>query len=178
METSYGSIILKKGIILYNLNDDKDIDLYHLEFNMYFDKKLLFCVFHPSEANITNKYVHYIKLKKNLKLLFMIEGFNGIKIQSFFKFFTDLEYNSIKTFNFHNKNILENYIKKLKDENFDGWITSIDNTNNLEISIINDYNNFKIIKSSRLKIDWINRHIKNTLFSGEQNSKENKFIIK
>jgi hypothetical protein len=67
----------------------------------------------------------------------------------------------IKTFSFHNIKILENYIKKLNDEDFDGWITSIDNTNNLEIAIINNYNNSKNIKSSKLKIDWINRYIKN-----------------
>ncbi len=146
MEKSYGTVIFKKGTILYIL-DNKKFD----DFNYYDSTKqpLIFCVCHPSEGNILCKYVHYIKLKKDIKLLFLIEGTERARIQSFLKFATN-EYN-IK----NNNKILNLCKRDLNNNNLDGFITSIDNTDKLEIGLISSNKNYKHYKTTILQCDWM-----------------------
>ncbi len=86
MERKYGEIIFEKGTILYALHD--------LEFNdcNQFDttnKLMLFCTCHPSESDILCKYVHQIKLLKDIKLLFLIKDTKRGQIQSFTEFISN-----------------------------------------------------------------------------------------
>jgi hypothetical protein len=68
----YGEMKLKKGSILYHTSDDF--------FQINYNKPMLFCTFHPSEWDIINEYVTYIKIKKDISLLFMIESCNKARI--------------------------------------------------------------------------------------------------
>ena len=66
---NYGSMILKKGSILYHVSDDKEFDTKNSR-----QKPFLFCTFHPSEW-FGYKYVHFIKLQKDVRLFFMVKKF-------------------------------------------------------------------------------------------------------
>lgn len=66
MYRNYGSVILKKDSILYHTSIK---DFTQINSNT---KALLFCSFHPYEYSILNGYVHYIKLKKNIRLFFKL----------------------------------------------------------------------------------------------------------
>jgi hypothetical protein len=74
MKECYETIILKKESILYHTSED----LFTYKNNK--DKPLLFCTFHLSEYGFNNNniYVHFIKLKKDINLLFMIEKIKKI----------------------------------------------------------------------------------------------------
>ncbi len=65
----YGSMILKKGSILYHVSNDKEFDTKNSR-----QKPFLFCTFHPSEW-FGYKYVHFIKLQKDVRLFFMVKKF-------------------------------------------------------------------------------------------------------
>lgn len=176
MNSFYGIMTIKKGIKLYNINSERFDYIY----GNY--KPFIFCVFHPSEADIMNKYVHYIKLKKDINLLYLIEGFDKNRILSLINF----ETNEVNLDEFKkNKNKLNKYILKLKNLNLDGYITSIDNTGFIEIGLINEYEKYKKIKTVKLKKDWINSYEKNNIKVhkdwGEKypiNIKNNEIIIR
>ena len=72
----YGEMIIQKESILYHTSDDLFV------YQNFHDKPFLFCTFHPSEYTGNNKYVHFIKIKKELSLLFMIDSIKNIKIYS------------------------------------------------------------------------------------------------
>ena len=66
----FGIIILKKNSILYHTSDNKYLNLIDI------NKPLLFCSFHPIDYEGYNtKYVHIIRLKKDIKLFFMVDDF-------------------------------------------------------------------------------------------------------
>jgi hypothetical protein len=149
MKKSYGEMILPKDSILYHTSDNI------FEYKNENEKAMLFCVFHPSEADITNEYVTFIKLKKDVSLLFMVEGCKKMKIYSSLLSFTNhLSLNLAKK----NNNQLLSYAQELKKENFDGWFTSIENRGGVEVSLINDQNIFEAIKTDELKRYWRNGH--------------------
>ena len=145
LKQSYGKIKIKKGSILYHTSDNK--------FTKKMDKPFLFLTFHPSEWDILNKYVTFIKLKKDMSLLFMIEGFKNARI-----------YSSLNTFTKHpNLNLAKKYdnnlicyTKELIKENFDGWFSSIENKVSVEVGLINDNNNYEVLKTEKLERNWIN----------------------
>jgi hypothetical protein len=73
MRLSYGEVILKKGSILYHTSDEQ------FTYKDELEKPLLFCTFHPSEyGSNNNSYIHFIKLEKDISLLFMIEKIKKI----------------------------------------------------------------------------------------------------
>lgn len=80
---NYGIMILKKDSILYHTSDKKILS------NLSENKtKFLFCSIHPSEYGSTSNYVHTYKLKRDIKLFFMVDTFgrkiNRIKTPYFF----------------------------------------------------------------------------------------------
>ena len=76
LRSNYGEMIIKKDSVLYHTSDEEFIP------NVINEKSMLFCTFHPSEYTGDNKYVHYVKIKKDISLLFMIEYIGNIKIYS------------------------------------------------------------------------------------------------
>jgi hypothetical protein len=145
MKKTYGEMILKKGSILYHTSDNL--------FEYKNDKPMLFCTFHPSEWDINNEYVTFIKLKKNISLLFMIEECKKARIFSTLNLLTNHP-----NLNLSKKidNQLLCYVRELKKENFDGWFSSIENKVSVEVSLINDPDIFKVIKTEKLGRKWTN----------------------
>ena len=70
----YGEMIIQEGCILYHTSDNL------FEYNN--KKPMLFCTFHPSEYTGDNKYLHFVRIKKDISLLFMVDNINRIKIYS------------------------------------------------------------------------------------------------
>ena len=147
MIKSYGKIIIHKESILYHTSDE----LFDLKNKN--DKPMLFCTFHPSEWDFMNEYVTFIKLKKDISLLFMIDEFKKAKIFSCLNLFTN--HPNLNLAKKHN-NQLFCYVKELKKENLDGWMTSIENKTNIEVSLINDLDLFEHIKTEKLTRNWRN----------------------
>ena len=58
---------IKKNTILYHLGDER------MRYKNEKERKLLYCVFHPLDYFQCEKYVSYIKIRRNLKLLFKID---------------------------------------------------------------------------------------------------------
>ena len=155
LRSNYGEMIIKKESVLYHTSDDL------FEYKSYNIKPMLFCTFHPSDYTGDNKYVYYIKLKKDVSLLFMIDHIGNIKIYS--------SLNQI--INHPNKNlakkhndILKILVKDLKKDNFNGWFTSIENKSNVEVALINNFDIYEIIESKELKRNWNDGH-----YSGNNN---------
>lgn len=152
MFSVYGEVILQKNSILYHTSDD----IFTIKPEN--DYPILFCVFHPYEWYKSNKYVTFIKLKKDISLFFMLD-FKNI----------DTKYNKPervlekligKNLNYtsilKNKEVLFFLSQKMKENKFDGWISPQKiETSYLEIGLINNSNIFDV-KTKKLKPDWSN----------------------
>ena len=149
MQDYYGVVIIKKGSILYHTSPEL------FKYKNRKDKPLLFCTFHPSEygANNINSYVHSIKLKKDVSLLFMIEKIQKNLIFSSLHLFTK---NEMGDFSKMNDKKLLLFSDKLKSNNFDGWFTSINNKINIEVALLNNRSLFELINSDKIDENWIN----------------------
>ena len=133
-------MILKAESILYHTSDDefkyKNIDF----------KQVLFCTFHPSEWTGDNKLLHFIKIKRDINLLFIIDYINDTKIYTTF--------DKIKNLNKNNNNELKLIVSEIKKENFDGWFGSINNKSHVEVVLINDLEIFEFVETRELKKNW------------------------
>jgi hypothetical protein len=149
---NYGIVILKKNSILYHTSSEKNLSNIDEK-----DKFFLFCSFHPSEYGVNSNYVHFIRLKQDVKLFFMIDNMmnnNLVFLNSSFKYF--FERNKINL-SIINKNKQLKFINILKTKKFNGWFSSINNTSaNIEIALFNDKNLYKIIGSNELILNWNN----------------------
>jgi len=153
LESVYGSVILPINSIVYHTTDE--------EFINRPEKSLLFCTFHPSEWEGVNEYVVKIKLKRELKLLFMISSFHKHFI-----------YSSLDNLS-NNRNYMSKlsekkrkcFVKKLKKENFDGWFSSIENKSQIEIAIINDNVLYSVISFENLRRNWRNGNNLNNIIT-------------
>jgi hypothetical protein len=147
MKKSYGEVIIKKGSILYHTSDEQ------FSLKEQNDKPMLFCTFHPSEWDVMNEYVTFIKLRKDISLLFMIEECKKAKIFSSLPLFSNHPNLNLSK---KHKHQLLCYIRELKKENLDGWFTSIENKSSVEVSLINNPNLFKIVKTEKMIRNWRN----------------------
>jgi len=152
MFSSYGEVILQKNSILYHTSDD----IFTIKPEN--DYPILFCVFHPYEWYKSNKYVTFIKLKRDISLFFMLD-FKDIdtkcnKPERVLEKFIgkNLNYTNIEK----NKDVLDFFSVKMKENKFDGWISSQKiEKSYLEIGLINNSNIFDV-KTKKLKPDWSN----------------------
>ena len=154
MDKSYGIVIFKKGSLLYHTSNE----LFSYKNNS--EKPFLFCSFHPSEYGTNNNetYVHFIKIKKDISLLFMIEKIKKNLIFSSLHLFTKNKRGNLTKIN-NSKLLL--FSDKLKNNNFDGWITSINNKTNIEVGLLNDKSLYELNKSYKLNINWENSYYLN-----------------
>lgn len=141
----YGEIILKKGCVLYHTSDQP--------FSYRGDKPMLFCTLHPSEWEGINEYVTRIELKKDVSLFFMIKGFKKTHIFSALDTLINKPGNNLAKTNDVN---LSCYTKCLLKDQFDGWITSIENKADIEVALINDSRTFSYLPSEDLRRNWRN----------------------
>jgi hypothetical protein len=143
--SSFGELILRKGMRLYHTS------VIPLCVNQA--KPMLFLTLHPSEW-YTNSETHaaVIELQRDVSLFFMIHEIRNFRVFSHLSNLTGAHNNLSKM----NNDNLRCYTKFLKKENFDGWISSIENKTAIEIALINDTNVYKIIECEKLKNDWRN----------------------
>ena len=158
---NYGIVILKKDSILYHTSSEKNLSNIDEK-----DKFFLFCSFHPSEYGANSNYVHFIRLKQDVKLFFMIDNIrnnNLVFLDSSFKYF--FERNKINL-SFINKNKQLKFIDILKIRKFNGWFSSINDTSvNIEIALFNDKSLYEFIGSNELILNWNNWNGNNKYFN-------------
>lgn len=145
LKDSYGKMKMKEGSVLYHTSENK--------FIVDLKKPFLFLTFHPSEWDIMNKYVTMIIIKKDITLLFMIEGFKNARIYSCLNTFT--KHPNLNLAKKYDNNLMC-YMEELKKEQYDGWFTSIENKTSVEVGLINDEKNYEVLKTERLKRNWRN----------------------
>jgi hypothetical protein len=150
----YGYMTIPKGTILYHMNDSKKFIYKNEE-----EKPFLFCTFHPSEYK-DQYYIHYIKLKKKIKVLVMIEKIDEDRIYSALSNISGYD-PLLKILLKMNILVLHQMKDLLKKENLNGWFSSIDNGKNTEITILNKYETFIYIKSHKMIRMWRNGYLKN-----------------
>jgi len=142
---NYISIIMYKSSMII----PKDTILYHTSDKLYrkdINKKMLFCVFHPSEwEGVDNEYIYIVRLDRDIKLLFMIEDFCKRRIIS-----------SLPILAKQNNSFLSTILPKLKKDNFDGWVSSIENKAYTEVALLNSDDIFTVVKVEKLKKKWRN----------------------
>jgi len=167
LKKSYGYMKIKKGSIIYHTSDEK--------FQNKSEKPFLFCTFHPSEWDVLNKYITFVKIKKDISLLFMIEGFNNARIYSSLNTMT--KHPNLNLAKKNDKNLLC-YKQELKKEKLNGWFSSIENKSTVEIALINDEYNYSIIKTEKLVRNWTNgRYIKDKIIYKNWGEKYKIFTI-
>lgn len=153
----YGSMILKRGILLYHTSDSSDFEE---DSN---NKPFLFCTFHPSEWS-GYTYVHFIRLQKDIRLLFMVKDIINDRIisalpdivddprENLAKMPTSCNSLSRKL----NDVVLSEIRVDLEKEYFHGWFTSIENKATVEVALMSGKNIYEHIKSEPLKRAWRN----------------------
>ena len=145
----YGEMILKEGSILYHTSDEIFIP------NK--DKQMLFCLFHPSEWGQHDQFITPVILKRDISLAFLIENIKRLRLFSAVDVLTDNQNRKItKTYTAEK---LNKYITYLRNENFDGWFSSIQNQATVEVALINDDSIFTILETTPLKRCWRNGFI-------------------
>ena len=149
LRENYGEMIIKEGSILYHTSDD---------IFKHRKKPMLFCSFHPSEYTGDNKYLHFIKIKRDLSLLFMINDISDIKLYSSLN---DIIEHPNKNLAKKHDYILKIMVKTLIKENFDGWFSSIENKSGVEVALNNKKDIYEVIDTIPLKHNWINGHYNN-----------------
>ena len=140
LKNVYGEVIIPKDSILYHTTD--------IDYDENKDTSFLFCTFHPSEWWNLNEFVLKVRLKRDVRLLFMIKDFRKAHIISF----DDLRL----------KYTLQ---ENILDENFDGWFSSIENRTTIEITLKNKQNIYEIIGKEILLNNWINRNFRNNILA-------------
>ena len=145
LKNTYGEVILQKGTVLYHTSNNK------FEYNS--DKPMLFLTFHPSDyVKKYDGYVTKIILKKEVSLLFMIDVIaEDMNIQ------TALETLVENTCCLDEKKTDSNliiYTEYLKNENFNGWFSSINRDSSIEVALINNPDVYSELSSNKLIYDW------------------------
>jgi len=145
----YGYMIIPKGSILYHMNDESVFRYKSIE-----EKPFLFCTFHPSEYH-EQYYIHYIKLKKDLKILFMIENMYEDRIYSALPQISG--YKLILKYLLSMELLVLHQMRDLFIKTkLDGWFSSINNLTNVEVGLLNKPDIFRCVKSIELKKKWKN----------------------
>ena len=149
----YGEMILKEGSILYHTSDEI--------FTPNKDKPMLFCLFHPSEWGQHDQFITPVILKRDISLAFLIENIKRLRLFSTVDVLTDNQNRKItKTYTSEK---LNQYISYLRNENFDGWFSSIQNQATVEVALINNDSIFTILETTPLKRCWRNGFIRDNV---------------
>jgi hypothetical protein len=154
LKTTYGQVILKKGTILYHTSQEK--------FNPNPGKPMLFLTFHPSEWDaFGDMYITRVELLKDVSLLFMIGGFHNMRVLPLLDTLINKPGANLEK---QNDNNLRCYVKKLKSDNFDGWLSSIEGKAAVEVALNNDLSVFKCHESEPIRHNWTNGNYINDMF--------------
>ena len=146
----YGIMILKKDSILYHTSDISLLDINNR------NKFFLFCSFHPYDyEGINSKYVNIIKLKKDVKLFFMVSNLQINKSKkridsAFFNFFNENKKNLLNV----DKNKIIKFVNILNHTKLDGWFSSIEDKIGIEVALLNNKKMFECIGANNFNSNW------------------------
>ena len=116
------------------------------------EKPFLFCSFHPSDYESYNsKYISLIKLKKDVKLFFMISNITDIRINSAFINFFNINKTNLS---FINNNKVNKFKNKLISKNFDGWFSSIEDKIAIEVALLNNNEIYECKQINNFNSNW------------------------
>ena len=154
LKNVYGEVIIPKDSILYHTTDE--------DYNANKRTPFLFCTFHPSDwTGFLNDYVLRVKLKRDIKVLFMIKDFRKAQINSSLnELSNNREYLSKLN---NNKKIC--FRDNLLKEDFDGWLSSIENRTSIEVALINNKDIYEIISKEELRMNWRNGNNANNIIT-------------
>jgi hypothetical protein len=147
---NYGIMILKKDSILYHTSEVGFVYLDNIE------KPFLFCSFHPIDyEGLNTEYIHIIKLKRDIKLFFMIDDFILNKYRKIiFSAFSHFFISNKKNLSQINKTKILEFSQKLKLKKFDGWFSSIEDGSGIEVALINDKDIYELLQSNNFNSNW------------------------
>lgn len=148
----YGSMILKKGSILYHISDNKEFDTKNSR-----QKPFLFCTFHPSEWS-GYKYVHFIKLQKDVRLFFMVKKFIDNRLISSLSDIINHPKGNLAKMELEVQTEMKVILEK---EYFDGWFTSIENKTTVEVALLSGKNIYECIGTEKIVKAWRNGNCSN-----------------
>ncbi len=143
----YGSMILKKGSILYHVSDNKVFENKNSR-----EKPFLFCTFHPSEW-FGYKYIHFIRLQSDVRLLFMVKDIINDRIISSLPYIIEDENGNLGKMKIE---VLTKIREILEKEYFNGWFSSIENKATVEIALLSGKNIYEHIYSEKVVKAWRN----------------------
>jgi hypothetical protein len=163
MRKVYGEMILPKGTILYHSSEHA--------FQMRKDKPMLFLTFHPSEwEGWSDEYITQFTLNRDASLFFMIGGFNKTRVEPLLNSIITpkVRNSSLKsTLNISNINVINNlakqydsnlkcYVQNLENEQFDGWVSTIEGKPYIEVALINEPSIYTASESKEFTKNWRN----------------------
>ena len=158
LKNVYGEVIIPKDSILYHTTD--------IEYNINKKTPFLFCSFHPIEWWNLNEFVLRVRLKRDIRLLFMIKDFRKAHINSSLNELSNTDDYLSKLKNIR-KYCFKEYLLK---ENFDGWFSSIENRSAIEVALLNKLNIYEIISKETLLNNFnnlLNRNYRNNILKNE-----------
>jgi len=152
LRSGWGELILRKGTLLYHISDDP--------FQPNTEKPLLFTVFHPSEGGLPiDNYVTRIRILRDVSLFFMIGGFHKMKILPLLNEFVKYpgrNTNLVKQYDINNSC----FATHLREEHFDGWFSTIEGKETVEVALLNDPSIWAAEPSESFQHTWTNSNIK------------------
>lgn len=147
LRSSYGYIILPKGMHLYNVGIKSRCELPK--------KTIIFTTYHPSEWYFDDAFVSVIELQRDVELLFMIDIIRNMRIYSALNSLLDKNNSNLMKMKSDNCTMWTQY---LQEENLDGWFTTIENKSPVEFAIHNDPSILKLISCEPLQRNWTNSY--------------------
>ena len=149
LRTGWGELILRKGTLLYHVSDEP--------FQSNSEKPLLFTVFHPSEWGLfSHSYVTPIRILRDISLFFMVEGFHKLRVLPLLNRFIDYPGRNTNLVKMYDVNNIC-FAAHLRDEQFDGWISTVEGKATVEVALVNDPTAWSIDgPSTPLRSRWTN----------------------
>jgi len=95
-----------------------------------------------------------VRLVRDIKLLFLIKDFCKRRIISSLPILVNNP--NISNFAKQSNSFLSTILPKLEENNFDGWVSSIENKAYTEVALLNSDDIFKVVKVEKLKKKWRN----------------------
>jgi hypothetical protein len=140
LRSVYGEVILRKGTTLYHTSQTP--------FTPNPTKPMLFTTLHPSEwVSHYDEYITPIILKRDISLLFMVGGIVNARILPLLDTLINQPGNNLAK----QKDInLACYTRYLREEKFDGWLSTIEGKTSIEIALINDMSVYEAQSSIKL----------------------------
>jgi hypothetical protein len=107
---------------------------------------------HPSEWYSEDYYITVVELQRDVSLLFMVNAIHKMRVFSSLNSYLQNETNLAKMVS----NRIQCWLPFLRNEQLDGWFSSIENKTAIEFAIMNDPAILKIVECLPISFNWTN----------------------